>query len=122
MHYCNFEMGGKASQASKKVREISSLPRAHSYNLECTTAVLRSLHACFQLLTTGGTLMSCSQASDFAKTWVLLQDTTMDTLCAGSPVWQIHFGSGRGQARDVQHSGLVLGASLGSKRADPVHS
>ena len=37
------------------------------YNLECTTVVLQSLHALFQLLTTGGTLMYCPQASDFAK-------------------------------------------------------
>ena len=37
------------------------------YNLECTIAMLQSLHALFQLLTTGGTLMYCPQASDFAK-------------------------------------------------------
>ena len=37
------------------------------YNLECAIAMLQSLQALFQLLTTGGTLMSCPQASDFAK-------------------------------------------------------
>ena len=37
------------------------------YNLECTIVMLQSLHALFQLLTTGGTLMYCPQASDFAK-------------------------------------------------------
>ena len=37
------------------------------YNLECTIVVLQSLRALFQLLTTGGTLMYCPQASDFAK-------------------------------------------------------
>ena len=37
------------------------------YNLECAIAMLQSLHALFQLLTTGGTLMYCPQASDFAK-------------------------------------------------------
>ena len=36
------------------------------YNLECAIAVLQSLHALFQLLTTGGTLTYCPQASDFA--------------------------------------------------------
>ena len=37
------------------------------YNLERAIAMLQSLHALFQLLTTGGTLMYCPQASDFAK-------------------------------------------------------
>ena len=37
------------------------------YHLECTIVVLQSLHALFQLLTTGGTLMYCPQAGDFAK-------------------------------------------------------
>ena len=37
------------------------------YHLECTTVVLQSLHALFQLLTTGGTLTYCPQAADFAK-------------------------------------------------------
>ena len=37
------------------------------YHLECTIVVLQSLHALFQLLTTGGTLAYCPQAADFAK-------------------------------------------------------
>ena len=42
-------------------------------NLECTT-VRQSLHALFQLLTTGGTPMYCPQASDFAKALGTVQE------------------------------------------------
>ena len=36
------------------------------YQLECTVVLLQSLHALFQLLTTGSTLQRCPQAAGFA--------------------------------------------------------
>ena len=59
-------------------------------------------YALFQLLTTGGTLVYCPQASDFAKALGYCGKTRQWTHClvglqpsAGSPVRQIHLSSGR---------------------------
>ena len=65
------------------------------YHLECTIVVLQSLHALFQLLTTGGTLTYCPQAADFAK-----------ALGTGSPIRQIHPSCGRslwGRQNEISH-------------------
>ena len=36
------------------------------YQLECTVVLLQSLHALFQLLTSGSTMQHCPQAASFA--------------------------------------------------------
>ena len=47
------------------------------YELECTVVPLQSLHALFQLLTSGSTMQHCPQAASF--------DTTMGTQCRWLP-------------------------------------
>ena len=60
------QMATSASEHKPTVLGIPGhVPIPH--HLECTIAVLQSLHAPFRLLTTGSTLASCPQVATFAK-------------------------------------------------------
>ena len=59
------QMASLAAEHKPTVLEIpGQVPIPHQ--LECTVVLLQSLHALFQLLTTGSTLQHCPQAAGFA--------------------------------------------------------
>ena len=67
------------------------------YQLECTVVLLQSLHALFQLLTSGSTMQHCPQAASFAvalgtaarhDNGHIVSDGCQPR--AGSPIWQIY--------------------------------
>ena len=57
-----------ASLAAEHKPTVLGIPRQVPipYQLECTVVLLQSLHALFQLLTSGSTTQHCPQAASFA--------------------------------------------------------